>query len=59
MTSGHRLSEREKDYILAHHTELSHCYIAQLLGELYPEDNGGSRNYTSVHRYLARVGIED
>lgn len=59
MTSGNPLSEREKEFILAHYKEYSHCYMAQLLGELYPSDNGGSRNYTSVHRFLAREGIED
>lgn len=59
MTSGKRLSEREQTFILAHYKEYSHCYLAQLLGELYPEDNGSKRNYTTVHRYLARQGIDD
>lgn len=59
MTSGNRLTEREKDFIKAHYKELSHCYLAQLLGERYPEDNGGKRNYTTIHRFLAREGIED
>lgn len=59
MTSGKRLSEREKDYILKHYKQLSHRYLAQLLAEKFPEDNGGKRNYTTIHRFLAREGIED
>lgn len=59
MTSGNRLSEREKEFIIAHHKEYSHCYLAQLLGEKFSEDNGGTRNYTTIHRFLARERIED
>lgn len=59
MTSGNRLSQREKDFIIAHHHEYSHCYLAQLLGEKFSADNGGKRNYTTIHRFLAREGIED
>ena len=59
MTSGYHLSEREREFIKAHCKEYSHGHLAQLLGEKFPEDNGGNRNYTTIHRFLAREGIED
>jgi len=46
------LSEREKEYIDKHKNEYLISYIARRLGELYSEDNGGSRNRLTVKKYI-------
>ena len=55
MVSGIPFSEREKVFIVAKEGEISHAEIAEKLGELYPEDNGGKRSRKGVQKFVHRT----
>lgn len=53
-----QLSEREKHLIVLLHqeTNLSYALIARELGNLFPEDNDGSRDKDTIYSYLKKAG---
>ena len=54
MTSGKYFTETEKQFIVAHADTLSHSNIAEQLGELYPNENSGSRSTGGVQKFIQR-----
>ncbi len=53
MVAGKKVTGREKDFICKNKADFSYCHIAKQLGELFPEDNQGSRDRQTV-KYWAR-----
>lgn len=53
------LSEREKNYIREHARTKFKRQIAIELGELFPQDNGGSRSSRTIRLFIQREGLED
>ena len=58
MTSGKHLSEKEKEYIREHYPEKFKSQIATELGELFEDDNGGSREVRAVRKFIEREGLD-
>jgi len=60
-TSGKHLSEREKEYIREHYPEKFKSQIANELGDLFEEDNGGSRQVRAVRKFIEHeeLDVED
>ena len=58
MVSGKPLSEREKKYIREHYPEKFKSQIANELGELFEQDNSGSREVRSVRKFIKREGLD-
>jgi hypothetical protein len=56
MTKGKPLSEKEKEYIREHKDEMLFSQIADNLGELFPELNGGNRCQATVRRFVQEEG---
>lgn len=54
MTRGVYFTEDEKRYIIRHFERKSYSEIAELLGELYPEDNNGHRSKGGVQAFVQR-----
>ncbi len=54
MTRGMYFTEREEAYIIENHERKSHSEIAELLGELFSEDNGGYRSKGGVQAFMQR-----
>ena len=59
MVSGKHLSEREKDYIREHATDMFKCEITSNLGGLFPEDNGGSRQVRAIRKFIQKECLGD
>ena len=59
MVSGKHLSEREKEYIREHADDEFKCEIANKLGDLFEEDNGGSRQVRAVRKFMQDEGLGD
>ena len=59
MVSGKHLSEREKEYIREHADDKFKCEIAEELGELFEEDNGGKRQVRCVRKFIQKIELED
>ena len=59
MVSGKHLSEAEKEYIREHYPEKFKSQIATELGELFEEDNGGSREVRAVRKFIENEGLDD
>jgi len=51
---GRYLSFREEQYIYQNATMYHYGYIARRLGELYPEDNGGTRSRYAVYNLMKK-----
>lgn len=58
MVSGKHLSEDEKDYIREHANDMFKCEIANNLGELFEEDNGGSRQVRAIRKFIEKEGLD-
>jgi hypothetical protein len=52
---GRYLTVREQAFILSNATRYHYGYVARLLGEKYPEDNGGTRSRYAVLSYMKKV----
>ena len=59
MVSGKHLSEREKRYIREHAEDKFKREIAEELGELFEEDNGGKRQVRCVRKFIQKIELED
>lgn len=59
MVSGKFLSECEKEYIREHVKDKSKRQISKELGELFEQDNGGSREQVTVRRFIQREKLEE
>jgi hypothetical protein len=59
MSANRPFSEREKDYIRRHSKDKFRREIATDLGNLYPEDNGGSRSVAAVLRFIQKENLDD
>ena len=58
MVSGKPLSEGEKEYIRVQYPEKFKSEIAKELGELFEDDNGGSRQVRSIRKFIEREGLD-
>jgi len=58
MVSGKHLSNNEKEYIREHVKDMFKCEIANKLGELFEEDNGGSRQVRAIRKFIEREGLD-
>lgn len=58
MVSGKHLSEEEKEYIRKNYPEKFKSEIAKELGELFEEDNGGSRQVRAIRKFIEKEGLD-
>lgn len=58
MVSGKHLSENEKEYIRENYPEKFKSEIANKLGELFEEDNGGSRQVRAIRKFIEKEGLD-